>query len=304
MGNAHSVSIPKINIPKINIPKINIPKPKIDMNALRKGTNIIAGIISLTPPGKLLVTASVGIADLSTHNAASNYLNNGKKYNSTLSLLPGGLLIQSVANESSNGKSGDFFNKIPDPKKTVFQIVQNTPSSTLDFISSKKEKTSLFINDVQTSSPILNTLSIPSNSVFSSNVKLNTLSPSLSLSPPPSTNVKLNTLSSSLSLSPSLSPSPSPPPPPPPPSLSPSPPPPSPPPPPPPPPPSPPSPPPPPPSLNSAFLRNFTFFLLFPPFSSSFFSLSCRVSVKFKMLFATADENPQASDYYHCHASG
>jgi hypothetical protein len=106
----------------------DIPKPKIDMKALQEATGIIAGIVSITPIGKLLVTASVAIADKETHGKATAYLNNGHNVNSTLSMVPGGMLFQQIANDASNGKSGDTLGKyISDPKKMIISEIKDPP---------------------------------------------------------------------------------------------------------------------------------------------------------------------------------
>ena len=142
---------PPIHIPNIKLPPpirvtplptlkpIHIDKPKIDMPALKIATGIILGLVNLTPMGKLASTAIMGAADAGSHGAASNFINNGHQVNSTLSFLPGGMLAQQVANDASNGRSGDVLGKyVPDPKKMaingvikVGETVVTNPKSTL-----------------------------------------------------------------------------------------------------------------------------------------------------------------------------
>ena len=145
----------------INIPKprpLNIPKPKIDMNALQKSTEYIAGIISVHPVGKLLVAGTLGIADLSTHGAATKYVNHGQKTNQTISLIPGGMLLQSILGDSTAGKSNQLIsNKVPDPKRDLFQLVAKKSNSTLQRRSDSQPKPSLL--PVETDNSIKNTLS-------------------------------------------------------------------------------------------------------------------------------------------------
>ena len=122
---------------------IDIPKPKIDMGALQKFTGALAGAVAITPVGKLVMTGITGLADATTHGAASNYLNSGMQVNSTISMLPGGVLAQRLANDASDGKSGDALAKfVPDPihlaihdAKTVGAALVANPSSTLAAIN-------------------------------------------------------------------------------------------------------------------------------------------------------------------------
>ena len=90
------------------------------MKALKESLGIIAGVISVNPVGKLVVMGVMGIADASTGGKASDFINDGHKMNTTLSLLPAGMLMQQIANDASDGKSGDALTKyIPDPKKMI-----------------------------------------------------------------------------------------------------------------------------------------------------------------------------------------
>ena len=112
------------------------------MAGLQKFTGALAGAVAVTPMGKLAMMGITGIADASTHGAASNYLNSGMQVNSTLSMLPGGVLAQRLANDASNGKSGDALAKfVPDPvhlviydAKTVATALVSNPASTLSAI--------------------------------------------------------------------------------------------------------------------------------------------------------------------------
>ena len=59
---------------------------------IQDAVKILAGVVALTPIGKGLLIAATKIADAATHsNAADQYLGLDKD-NSTLSMLPGGLL--------------------------------------------------------------------------------------------------------------------------------------------------------------------------------------------------------------------
>ena len=112
------------------------------MPALRIATGIILGVVNLTPMGRLLSTGVMGVADAASHGKASEFANNGHQVNGTLSMLPGGMLAQQVANDASNGKSGDTLSKyVPDPKKMVIhdvvkigETVVTHPKSTLGVI--------------------------------------------------------------------------------------------------------------------------------------------------------------------------
>ena len=123
--------------------RINIPPPKIDMGALQKFTGALAGAVAVTPMGKVMMMGITGVADAATGGKASNYLNSGMKVNSTLSMLPGGVLAQRLANDATNGKSGDALAKfVPDPAhlaihdaKTVGAALVANPSSTLGALS-------------------------------------------------------------------------------------------------------------------------------------------------------------------------
>lgn len=115
----HLPPLPKI--PPIHLPPLPvIPKPVINMKGLKEGLGIVAGVISVNPIGKLLVTGTMGIADLATHGEASNFINDGHKTNSTLNMVPAGRLLQSIANDATNGKSGEALTKyVPDPVHMV-----------------------------------------------------------------------------------------------------------------------------------------------------------------------------------------
>lgn len=161
----------------------NIPKPKIDMKALQTASGVIAGIVSLTPMGKALVAVSVGIADSQTHGAGSNYLNNGHKSNGTLSLLPGGMLLQTIANESSGGKSGEALTQyVPDPKKSAIQAITNRveqknivpvrPPISINAIMSQEKRSTL----TEFTSPIITVIPKP-------NIFHNVIAPTLPVAP-------------------------------------------------------------------------------------------------------------------------
>ena len=120
MGNKHG----HINLPPPLPPLPPPPKPRINMDALQKATGIIAGLVALSPIGRLVELGVVSIADAASHGEASKFINNGHAVNTTLNLLPGGMLAQQVANDSSNGLVGSTLQKfVPDPKKMVIHDV-------------------------------------------------------------------------------------------------------------------------------------------------------------------------------------
>ena len=98
LGNAIKKSNEKIdsgvkNI--VNTVKVEVAKPEFK-DGLQKAVKVAVGVASLTPVGKRLVMASVAIADKVTgNNSASSYVGTDKN-NSTLSMVPGGLLFQQV----------------------------------------------------------------------------------------------------------------------------------------------------------------------------------------------------------------
>ena len=130
--------LPPVRIPPP--PPINIPPPKpVDMRALQQAVGIIGGAVSATPVGKLVMMGITGVADASTGGKASNYLNDGRSVNSTLSMLPGGVLAQRVANLATDGKSGATISKtVVDPMhlaihdiKVIAATVATNPGNTL-----------------------------------------------------------------------------------------------------------------------------------------------------------------------------
>jgi len=153
----------------------NIPKPKIDMKALQTATGIIAGVVALTPVGKALLMVSTTIADKATHGKATAYLNNGHATNGTLSMLPGGFLAQTIANDASGGKSGDALAKyVPDPKKMVIHEA-STLSNRDNNVNHNviKEKQSIFkiTPHLSTLSPVSNVYKSPLPITIHQNVK-------------------------------------------------------------------------------------------------------------------------------------
>ena len=132
----------KINFPNLkklsfDIPKINIPKPKIDMKILRTSVGYIHDVIGLVPPLKYAVLGITLAADVSTKGKATEYLNDNRKSNSTLSLFPGMSWTQKIANDLSDGKSGTFItNNTFDSKKFAIDKIN----------SSIQEKKSMFDN--------------------------------------------------------------------------------------------------------------------------------------------------------------
>ena len=136
----------KINLPNLkklsfDIPKINIPKPKIDMKILRTSVGYIHDVIGLVPPLKYAVLGVTLAADLGTNGKATEYLNDNRKSNSTLSLFPGMSLTQKIANDLSDGKSGSFTDNTFDSKKFAINKIN----------SSIQEKKSIFKNSENSS---------------------------------------------------------------------------------------------------------------------------------------------------------
>lgn len=80
----------------------------------------IHDIVPIIPPLKLLTIGITGIADLSANGKATKYLDDGKNYNHTLDFLPGGSLMQRVANDSSDGRSGRFIDRYTIDNKKIF----------------------------------------------------------------------------------------------------------------------------------------------------------------------------------------
>jgi hypothetical protein len=98
--------------------KKEVTKPTV-LQGLQKATQITAGIVSLTPAGKALVMATTVIANKATNsNAASSYLGTDKN-NSTLSMLPGGMLAQQILKVADPSLSDKLNSTLPDPKKMV-----------------------------------------------------------------------------------------------------------------------------------------------------------------------------------------
>ena len=146
---------------------IDIPKPKIDMAALQKFTGALAGAVAVTPMGKVMMMGITTVADAATHGAASNYLNSGMQVNSTLGMLPGGVLAQRLANDASNGKSGDALAKfVPDPvhlvihdAKAVAVALVTNPASTLSVVKAAAQDNRAALltvgsNDIRASVPV------------------------------------------------------------------------------------------------------------------------------------------------------
>ena len=118
---------PSIKLKDITIPlkKIYIPPPKpINKKDLRTSIGYIHDVVSIIPPLKLLTIGITSVADVITHGIATGYLDNNNKYNHTLDLIPGGGLMQRIANDSSNRKSGQFI----DNKKIFVDNITNLAS--------------------------------------------------------------------------------------------------------------------------------------------------------------------------------
>ena len=136
---------PVIKVPPLQIPKPpTVPKPVIDYNALKMATGLIVGVLETIPITKPFVMAGMAIADTASKGKASEFINNGNKVNGTFAMLPGGLLVQQIANDASHGKSGDTLNKyVPDPKKMITsdgiaigKTLATDPKNTLNTVKS------------------------------------------------------------------------------------------------------------------------------------------------------------------------
>ena len=146
---------PKKLVQKTTLAIAAVPKPVVDMHALQQATGIIAGVVSLTPVGKAVVAISTAIADKATGGKATAYLTDGHGANSTLSMLPGGNLIQGIV-RTVDPKAADTLNKmVPDPKKMlIHDVVQigstvgRQPSVPLFGAAEKKKMVSLVRNGV------------------------------------------------------------------------------------------------------------------------------------------------------------
>jgi hypothetical protein len=140
-----SIRDPVLKVPELQIPKQPpVPKPVIDMKGLKIATGIIVGALEVFPITKPFVMAGMGIADAASKGKATEFVTNGRKTNGMLSMVPGGLLIQNIANEASNGKSGSTLSTyVPDGKKMIMQdaiavakTLSTDPKSTLNTVKS------------------------------------------------------------------------------------------------------------------------------------------------------------------------
>ena len=147
MGNQNSnISFPPvpIKIKDVTLPlkKIYIPPPKpINKKDLRTSIGYIHDIISIIPPLKLLTIGITSIADLATNGKATNYLDNDKKVNHTIDFLPSGGLMQRIANDASNGKSGEFIDRYTVDNKKIFVNNITTLASKKNISSNDIKKT-------------------------------------------------------------------------------------------------------------------------------------------------------------------
>ena len=147
MGNQNSnISFPPvpIKIKDVTLPlkKIYIPPPKpINKKDLRTSIGYIHDVISIIPPLKLLTIGITSIADFATNGKATNYLDNDKKVNHTIDFLPGGSILQRIANDSSNGKSGEFIDRYTVDNKKIFVNNITTLASKKNISSDDIKKT-------------------------------------------------------------------------------------------------------------------------------------------------------------------
>ena len=147
MGNKNSnivfPTVP-IKLKDVTLPlkQIYIPPPKpVNKKDLRTSIGYIHDVISVIPPLKLLTIGITGIADLATNGKATNYLDNDKKVNHTIDFLPGGSLLQRIANDSSNGKSGEFIDRYTVDNKKIFVNNITTLASKKNISSDDIKKT-------------------------------------------------------------------------------------------------------------------------------------------------------------------
>ena len=149
MGNKNSISnisfptVP-IKIKDVTLPlkKIYIQPPKpINKKDLRTSIGYLHDVISIIPPFKLLTIGITSIADLATNGKATSYLDNDKKVNHTIDFLPGGSLLQRIANDSSNGKSGEFIDRYTVDNKKILVNNITTLASKKNISSDDIKKT-------------------------------------------------------------------------------------------------------------------------------------------------------------------
>jgi hypothetical protein len=84
---------------------------------IQDAVKILAGVVALTPIGKGLLIATTKLSDAITHNNAADQYLGLDKDNSTLSMLPGGLLAQQVLQVADPSLANKINSTIPDPKK-------------------------------------------------------------------------------------------------------------------------------------------------------------------------------------------
>ena len=119
-------------------------KPEV-IKGLQSATKIGLGVfeagMGFLPGGSLVnkaINTSLGASNGASHGQV-NAWTGVSETNSTLNMLPGGLLSQNIAGVATNGKSNQEMNRfVPDPKKmlindakTIGKAVVTNPSSTL-----------------------------------------------------------------------------------------------------------------------------------------------------------------------------
>ena len=106
-----------------------VKKPAF-IQGLQQATKIATGIIAITPIGKLAVkaiTLSTGAAGKG--GDAAQWMGGG---NSTLSMVPGGMLAQSIASAATNGRSDQVLQStLPDPKKMLIKDAISVGKTTI-----------------------------------------------------------------------------------------------------------------------------------------------------------------------------
>ena len=86
----------------INTVKTEVQKPEF-IHGVQSATKILTGVISMTPIGKGLVKAiSLSTGAAGKGGDAAQWMGST---NSTLDMVPGGMLAQSIASVATNGKS-------------------------------------------------------------------------------------------------------------------------------------------------------------------------------------------------------
>ena len=177
LGNA-------INKSNANIKK-EFEKPSVK-EGLQKAVKIASGVLSVTPIGKAVVMATVAIADKATNShSASSYLGTDKN-NSTLSMVPGGLLFQQVLEVADPKLAHQVESTIPDPKrmavhdtKTIAKAAATNPSTVHAVAKGVAHDNVKKINSNPVVSHVAPTVVKPTTTLHNPTAKHETVRPSL-----------------------------------------------------------------------------------------------------------------------------